>query len=53
MKKIWNKIEKIFDVDTYEGWKRNGLAFVVGCVILGYGIVIGVVLLIMKLTGNL
>ena len=53
MKKLWNKIEKLFDVDTYEGWKRNGLAFVVGCVILGYGLIIGTVLFIMKCMGKL
>ena len=53
MKKLWKKIEELFDVDTYEGWKRNGLAFVVGCVILGYGVIIGTVLLIMKCMGKL
>lgn len=53
MKNLWHKIEKRLDIDTYEGWMRNGLSFVVGCFILIFGSIIGITILIMKCLGKL
>ena len=47
------KILRVFKVDTYDGWEKNGLAFLVGLGLFFYGATIGVVLLILKLTGRL
>ena len=50
---MWKRILRFFKVDTYEGWQKDGLAFLVGLGLTFYGLTIGLVLLMLKLTGNL
>jgi hypothetical protein len=53
IKLMWRRISRLFNVDTYEGWQKNGLAFLVCFGLTFYGLTIGLVFLILKLTGNL
>lgn len=51
IKNIWHNIEVMLDIDTYEGWLRNGLAISTGLGLLFIGFWVGLGLLITKLMG--
>ena len=53
IKRIWYNIEVMLDIDTYEGWLRNGLAVSTGLGILIVGFCVGLGLLICKLIGRI
>lgn len=53
IKRIWYNIEVMLDIDTYEGWLRNGLAVSTGLGILIVGFCVGLGLLICKLMGRI
>lgn len=53
IKRIWYNIEVKLDIDTYEGWLRNGLAISTGLGILLVGFFVGLGLLICKLMGRI
>ena len=40
-RETWKSIEKALDIDTYEGWLRNGLPLCVGAGLLFIGFCIG------------
>ena len=52
-KEIWKNIEKALDIDTYEGWLRNGLAISTCVGLLFIGFCIGLGLLVCKLMGRI
>lgn len=53
IKDTWKDIERALDIDTYEGWLRNGLSLCVGGGLLFIGFCVGLGLLICKLMGRI
>ena len=47
------RILRLFNVDTYDGWQKDGLAFLVCSGLCFYSLIIGFVLLILTLTGTI
>ena len=53
IRKTMKEIEKKLDIDTYEGWLRNGLPLCVGGGLLFIGFCIGLGLLVCKAMGRI
>lgn len=53
IRETWKSIEKALDIDTYEGWLRNGLPLCVGAGLLFIGFCVGLGLLVCKLMGRI
>ena len=53
IKDTWKDIERALDIDTYEGWLRNGLPLCIGGGLLFIGFCIGLGLLVCKLMGRI